>query len=60
MAKRKGNMICTSECEECIYSDLNEENINTKFHCSAKNKDYIYGQYVPCDLKEKRKDGATM
>ena len=59
MAKKKGHIICTSECEFCIHSDLSKENINTKFHCDAKNKDYIYGQYVPCDFKE-LKNGATV
>ena len=60
MARKSGSMICTSECVKCIHSDLNEDIIFPKFHCFAKNKDYIYGQYVPCDFKELRKDGATM
>ena len=59
MAKN-GNMICTSECVNCIHSDINNENVQLKFHCDAKEKDYIYGQYVPCDFKEIRKDGSTM
>lgn len=52
MTRKGKDTICTSECVECIYSNLNEENTNHKFHCSAKDKDYCYGQYIPCDLKE--------
>lgn len=55
-----GNIICTSECAYCIHSDINIEDIKPKFHCDAKNKDYIYGQYIPCDFKEIRKDGTAM
>lgn len=58
MAKRRGNMICTSECSGCVHSDISKENVNKQFHCDAKNKDYFYGQYVPCDYKELRKDGT--
>lgn len=60
MAKKSKDMICTSECAECIHSDLDINKITPKFHCDAKNKDYIYGQYVPCEFKELRKDGKTM
>ena len=52
MAKKKGNVICTDVCQTCVHSNLNEETVNNKFHCDAKNKDYFYGQYVPCDFKE--------
>lgn len=60
MAKRKGNMICTSECADCVHSDIDKENIEIKFHCDAKSKDFIFGQYIPCNLKEQRKDGTIM
>lgn len=60
MAKRKGNMICTSKCADCVHSDIDKENIKIKFHCDAKDKDYSYGQYVFCELMECRKDGSTM
>ena len=59
MAKH-GNVICTNECKQCIHSDIDSGNIKLKFHCDAKDKDYIYGQYIPCDYKETRKDGSTM
>ena len=52
MARKSGSMICTSECSECVHSNLDVKNITLKFHCNAKDKDYFYGQYIPCDLKE--------
>lgn len=52
MAKKRGNMICTTECVNCIHSDLNCEKITAKFYCSAKDKHYYYGQYVSCGSKE--------
>ena len=55
----KHNMICTEICEDCIHSDIDKTDILLKFHCSAKNKDYYFGQYVPCTFMEKRKRGAT-
>lgn len=60
MAKKGNDMICTNECVECIYSDLDANNIALKFHCNAKNKDYIYGQYVPCEFKELRSNETTV
>lgn len=48
MAKKKGNLICTTECEKCIHSKINDKN-SVKFHCSAKDKDYYFGQYVSCE-----------
>ena len=56
MAKKRRNMICPSECEECEYSNIRGEKNNLKIYCEAKEKTYFYGQYVPCDLKKKRKD----
>lgn len=58
MAKKRRSMICTSECVNCIHSNISSEIVKNKFHCNAKNKDYFYGQYVPCDFKELKKDGA--
>ena len=58
--QKKNNMICTTECEKCIHSDISTEKMSVRFHCNAKDKDYIYGQYIPCNQKESRKDEATM
>ena len=46
-------MITTSECIECQYGSMCE-NSNYKIHCSLKNKDYIFGQRIPCEDKKKR------
>lgn len=46
------NMIITSECEECAYSVINDENkAKVKIFCKEKNKTYYLGQCVPCDCK---------
>lgn len=47
------NMINTSECEFCTHSLLNEENkAKIMVYCRVKDKNYIYGQCIPCDYKE--------
>lgn len=54
-------MINTSECEECIQGVIDETNkAKITVYCRAKDKTYIYGQCIPCELKEKRKanDGS--
>lgn len=49
-------MIITSECEECIYSIIDETDISrVKVHCKIKSKTYYYGQCIPCELKEIKK-----
>ena len=46
-------MIITTECLKCRHS-TNCENNNQKIHCSIKNKDYFFGQRIPCeDIKYK-------
>ena len=48
-------MILTSECENCIYSILNETNrAKIIIHCKIKDRDYIYGQRISCDKKRKK------
>jgi len=50
-------MILTSECEECKYGILNETNkAHIKVKCTYKNKEYHYGQCIPCENKIKKKD----
>ena len=46
-------MIITSECLECEYGSVCENN-NQKVHCSYKNKDYFFGQRIPCEDKNKK------
>lgn len=51
-----GNMIITSECEQCIHSSIDEtDKAKIKVYCGVKDKTYYFGQCVPCDYKEKRK-----
>lgn len=52
------NMIITSECEECRFGEIDEsDKAKIKVLCTLKNKQYYYGQCVPCDQKEKIKYG---
>ncbi len=47
-------MILTSECEECIYGIIDESNkARIKVKCRLKDKEYYYGQYIPCEDKTK-------
>lgn len=56
MVKRSISMINTSECEHCTHSEIDDSNkAKVVVHCRAKNKDYIYGQCVPCDEKKVKK-----
>lgn len=49
-------MILTSECEECIHGIIDDSNkAHIKVKCMDKNKEYYYGQCVPCENKTKKK-----
>lgn len=50
-------MIITSECEECLHSELDETNpAKIMVYCRIKEKWYIYGKCIPCEFKEKKKN----
>lgn len=50
------NMILTSECEGCGYGIINDENpAEIKVFCKDRNKEYYYGQCIPCDNKTKKR-----
>ena len=50
------NMIITSECEQCVHSAVNEENkARVKVYCKVKDKVYYFGQCIPCEHKEMKK-----
>lgn len=52
-----GNMILTSECEQCLHSTLDESNkAKIMVYCNIKEKWYIYGKCIPCEFKEKKSD----
>lgn len=42
------NMIITTECLECDYGSICENN-HQKVYCSNKDKDYFLGQRIPCE-----------
>lgn len=49
----KDNMILAgTDCQDCRYF---KDNNNNKITCSARNKQYYYGQYIHCDNKEVEK-----
>ena len=51
------NMIITSECEQCIHSTINEaDKSKVKVYCNLKDKTYYWGQCIPCDYREIRKN----
>ena len=51
------DMIITSECEQCIHSVINEGNkARVKVYLKVKDKTYYWGQCIPCEYKEKRKE----
>ncbi len=52
MAKKRDMIVAGQDCKDCKHCDLKDSNV----YCFAKNKRYMYGQYVPCDLKEKKSD----
>lgn len=52
------NMILTSECENCIYGTIIEDDkSHIKVKCTQKGKEYYYGQRIPCNcmIKNNRK-----
>lgn len=44
------DMICTSECANCIYGTLDaSDKAKAKIICSNKEKEYYYGQIINCE-----------
>lgn len=51
----KYNTINTSECSKCQFCTLDEtDKKRIVVHCSARDKDYMYGQRIPCDDMKKK------
>lgn len=49
-------IICGSDCADCKHSSLDDsDKARIKVHCSARDKDYYYGQSISCEDKEKKK-----
>lgn len=53
--KNKQKMITTSNCETCVYGELVDNKMaKVMIHCKAKQKNYIYGQRIPCSDRKER------
>lgn len=51
-------MIITSECEDCRFGTVFENEKNRlKVYCAVKDKEYYFGQCIPCENKSKRVEG---
>ena len=51
------NLICTSECIKCIYGTLDSsDKSKAKIICSVKQREYYYGQKVPCENFTKKRN----
>jgi hypothetical protein len=48
-------MIITAECEDCVYGELFKVGKIEKVRCMYKEKEYFYGQCIPCDHKQKKR-----
>ena len=54
------SLIKTSECVKCTHSTIDDtDKSKVIIRCEAKGKEYIYGQYVECDLKKRKKKIKT-
>lgn len=48
-------MILTSECESCRFGVIKDDNkARVKVLCTYKEKEYYYGQCIPCENKQKK------
>ena len=53
---KNDRIIAGEKCEHCFYGTPWDDGMTAKIYCEARNKDYVYGQFVPCkDYKEYRK-----
>ena len=53
-------MIITAECEDCVYGECFKVGNIEKVRCAYKEKEYYYGQCIPCEHRQKkRKDVET-
>lgn len=50
------SLIKTSECRKCAHSTIDAtDKSKVIVRCEAKGKEFIYGQYVECDIKKRRR-----
>ena len=49
-------IIKTSHCESCEFGTIIEKSKSEIIvHCGARDKDYQYGQRIPCDDRKVKK-----
>ena len=51
MAKKKGYLICTTECEKCIHSKINDKN-NVEFPLFCKRQRLLFGSICIMRINE--------
>jgi hypothetical protein len=50
-------IICGRDCENCVHSEIDDKNIaRIKVFCAAKDKSFWYGQCIPCEDKQIRRN----
>ncbi len=50
-------VITTSKCESCVHGEIIEKSKSyITVHCKIRNKDYQYGQRIPCDDRKAKKN----
>lgn len=56
-----GMIIVGKDCENCKFCTINDrDRSRVKVHCAVRDKDYYYGQCIPCEDKVKvKKDEST-
>lgn len=54
MAKGGDMIIAGCECEGCVYL-VDTTDVNHKIICRARDKQYYYGSYIPCDDRKEDK-----
>jgi len=55
------SLIKTSECRKCTHSTIDDTNkAKVIIHCKAKEKEFIYGQYVECDMRKVAKNDKAV
>lgn len=42
-------VIAGKHCEHCIHGTPWDDGKTAKIYCENRDRDYYYGQYVPCD-----------
>lgn len=43
------------DCENCVYGSIDEtDKTKLRVYCQYKDRNYYYGQCIPCENKTKR------